>query len=339
MGAASILVKQYSKNNSLAGLAYSYPIKAYKLNGVKQVKPQVLILGSSRVMQIRQYFFKPGCTFYNAGGFTASITDLDCFLNNLPAGYNPRMLVVGIDQYWFNANTSSFDAVTDCNIVNDSSALYSLFKYRFFEIYRDIYNGKIKLAKLFNNNNIGLNGMMNNEGFRQDGSYRYGKILANHENDVDYGFKDTYKRIKDGNSRFEYGTDVSEKALQALDAFLGDCSRRNIHVVGYLPPYAHAIIDTMMKIGSNYAYIKKLQAALKPLFYKYKFTLNDYTDVATTGAGPGEYIDGFHASEKAMLRAMIGLNRNDTVLNKFCDTTQMLNLLKNAKSDRNILND
>jgi len=337
--AASLLTKQYLKSNSLAGLAYSYPIKPYKLDAVKMIKPRVLVLGSSRVMQIRQYFFRGGYTFYNAGGFAGNINELDCFLNDLPAGYNPRILITGLDQYWFNAGLSNVTSVDDCKVANDSIALFSLFKFNFTGIYRDIYHGKIKLAKLFNNNNVGLSGMMNNEGFRQDGSYRYGKLLTDPETDVDYGFKDTYKRIKSGTSRFEYGTEVSEQALQALDVFLEDCYQRNIHVVAYLPPYPHIIIDTMMNMGNKYAYIKKLQAALKPLFDKYKFTLGDYTDVATTGAGPGEYLDGFHASEKAMLRVMIDLNRKDSVLRQFCDTTQMNVLLKNAKSDRDILND
>ena len=334
----TLFARQHYRQNSLVGLAYSYPVKQYKLDGINFTKPEVLVLGSSRVMQVRSYFFNNNTTFYNAGGFLAGIHDLDCFIHNKPSSYNPRILLLGIDQYWFNNAYDTTANDRSCNIEVQPQPLTALVKYNFTKIISQVYKGQIKLAGLLKNN-IGLSAQMNDEGFRDDGSYRYGKLLAHPEQDEDYGFKDTYKRIRDGSNRFEYGTGVSLYAVHKLDAFLQACHNKNIQVIAFLPPYAHIIADTMTKLGDKYAYIAKLPSALQPVFDKYNFTLANYTDEAWVGAENTEFIDGFHGSEKAMLRVLIDLNKKNSLLNKYCDTVQLKKILVAAKSPRNILND
>lgn len=335
----TLFAKQRTNKNALMGLAYSYPIQTYKLDGMNFIKPQVLIVGSSRVMQIRNYFFRSDVSFYNTGGMVGDINELNCFFNNIPVTHKPRIIVLGLDQFWFNNSFVTSSGKYDCSIAAEAApSLQSLIKFNFTRIYKQLYKGDIKPGRLLSNN-IGLSGEMNNEGFRIDGSYRYGKILTHPEEDVDYNFKDTYYRIANNTNRFQYGQDVSDSSVRRLDNFLSACYKQNIQVVAFLPSFPHVIIDTMMKMGEKYAYITKIMPALKPVFDKYKYALADFTDEAWLGSEPTEYIDGFHASEKAMLRALLALNHESAALNKYCDTTQMRKLLTEAKGPRNILND
>ncbi|HWB27157.1 MAG TPA: hypothetical protein VG738_16890 [Chitinophagaceae bacterium] len=332
------LYSKQCERNGLVGLAYSYPVKTYKLGGIKKIKPAILIAGSSRVMQLRGDFFNTK-SVYNAGGFVANIADALCLLNNLPAGYNPKILILGLDQYFFNAAWDSVVMKGSCDLEEEGADLRSLIKYNFTGIYADYFKRKILPGKLITGNGIGLNALMNNEGFRTDGSYRYGKLLSNPTADEDYGFKDTYKRISSGMGRFEYATDINMRAVALLDNILKTCAERNIHVIGFLPAYPHIIVDTLMKLGDRYSYMGKLAGVLKPLFNKYGFTFADYTDAATLNAGPGEFIDGFHVSEKAMLRLIMDLYARDNILQQYCDTAKMKSLFINAKSDRSVMGD
>jgi hypothetical protein len=61
------IISYQSKNNILYGLAYSNPVKYFKLKNVEYKKPEIISLGTSRVLQFRDFFFKKPGLFYNSG--------------------------------------------------------------------------------------------------------------------------------------------------------------------------------------------------------------------------------------------------------------------------------
>ena len=72
------------EKGQLFGLAYSYYDKTYKFHMTDEVKrPQVLALGSSRNMQVKQSVVSPDYTFYNAGGAIQNVREFPLFLNKL----------------------------------------------------------------------------------------------------------------------------------------------------------------------------------------------------------------------------------------------------------------
>ena len=89
------------KKDQLLGLGYSYYDKTYKFRMTEEVmRPQVLALGSSRIMQVRQSVVNPEYTFYNAGGAIQSVPELSLFIHKLHD--NPKLILLNIDQWWFN---------------------------------------------------------------------------------------------------------------------------------------------------------------------------------------------------------------------------------------------
>src|SRR5687768_13974749 len=64
----------------LFGRAYSDPTARYKLQSVVHRKPEVLVLGTSRVMALRGDFFRDGTQFFNAGNGITRLGHLRPFL-------------------------------------------------------------------------------------------------------------------------------------------------------------------------------------------------------------------------------------------------------------------
>jgi len=64
------------------GLWMSDEFNRYKMEALKRRRPAVVSLGSSRVMQFRQFMFAP-LTFYNAGGLLQDATDLYAYVDLL----------------------------------------------------------------------------------------------------------------------------------------------------------------------------------------------------------------------------------------------------------------
>jgi len=72
-----------------------------KLKTVQVEGPAVIALGTSRVMPFRESFF--GTRFFNAGsGAYQQFVDLLAFLQSIPIGREPKAIVLGLDQKFFN---------------------------------------------------------------------------------------------------------------------------------------------------------------------------------------------------------------------------------------------
>ena len=64
-------------------------------------QPEIMTVGSSRVLQFRSLFFdKQPRAFYNAGAPAWQLEQVRQLLDGLT--FTPRILIVGLDQPWFN---------------------------------------------------------------------------------------------------------------------------------------------------------------------------------------------------------------------------------------------
>lgn len=89
------------RQDQLFGLAYSYYDKPYKFHMTNEVEhPQVLALGSSRIMQVKRSVISPDFSFYNAGGAIQNLYEIPLFVKMLQD--SPELILVNIDQWWFN---------------------------------------------------------------------------------------------------------------------------------------------------------------------------------------------------------------------------------------------
>lgn len=314
-----IALQSNAQGPILFGRAYSDPTPRYKLQSVLQRNPQVLVLGTSRVLAIRSTFFRKGVAFFNAGNGITRLGHLRLFLQRLPPESTPQVIVLGVDQYFLNGN---FDGL----VADDMESLWSsdrsaddIMISSWLDIYRDYAQGKFSLNQLIaptSEYRIGVNARVHVNAFRNDGSYHWGQYVSDptNPNNPDHNFQNTLDRIARGDRRFQYAEHVSEANLVELDLFLAECKKRGIYVTAFLPPFAHAVYERMRSMSREYGYLRELPSRLRPVFAKYGYRISDFSDLATLGAPDVETIDGFHGSEKAYARLFVHLIEADPVL-------------------------
>ncbi len=284
------------RENQYFGLAYSEVGDAYKFKMTNEYyRSDVVALGSSRIMQVKNEVINENYSFFNAGGAVNNIYKYNLFLNKL--SYKPKLFIISIDQWFFNPNYSDQRASfnEDCYEERNEMDLFNRCKL----LVVDFFKGKISLNRIFNNpnNNIGMNAIMNNNGFVSDGSYFYGGYITNPSIQLDYNFKDTYKRIKEKRSRFQYRTHADSTVCDGISSFLDECEKYGITVIGILPPFAPAINDKMSSSG-GYKYMDEIYYILLPIFSDHhNCFLYDYTDMRDMGVNNYDFVDGFHGSE------------------------------------------
>src|SRR5438105_3236288 len=101
-----VIALQAGDQPVLYGRAYRDNYFSFKLLSTLYHQPDVLAVGSSRTQQFRSMFFdKDSATFYNAGQAAQSIYDMKQFINALDPAHLPKVLILGLDQPWFNADS------------------------------------------------------------------------------------------------------------------------------------------------------------------------------------------------------------------------------------------
>ena len=324
------------QQDQLFGLGYSYYDKAYKFHMTNEVhRPQVLALGSSRIMQVKRPVVNRDYSFYNAGGAIQNARELVLFIDKLDD--SPKLILLNLDQWWFNKANLEADRPFSASVYDDQKNLDFSKRGQFVcDFYSDLVKGKIDLVKLFTSNHIGLNAICNENGFAADGSRYQGDMIKAPELQDDYNFKNVLGRIRDGINHFQYGDCPDSSMVGVVDAFLDKCVARKIKVVAFLPPFAPYVYKRMQETG-KYGYLSQLYDMLLPVFDRHEgCSLYDYTDVTDTGAHNYDFDDGFHGSEiiyNGMIRQMV---RQDSTLAPFFVSEQEMERLDSIYISKNI---
>ncbi|MBT1688342.1 hypothetical protein [Dawidia soli] len=304
-------------SGEILGLAYSDQARDYKLQQILYRKPEVLALGTSRIMQVRHFFFQQDVKFFNGGGVIADIGDLNCLSEEFKrANYRPAFILLSLDQNFFNAN---WDDMRDPCRYNRTRHATQLFTNSLKKVYTDLYDGKIDLAKLWHTSeHIGLNAIMNGNGFRYDGSYRYGKTVEKVFRGDTVSFVDVEKRIKRGINKFEWCYQVNPEAINVLQRFVMYCEKNGIALVMFFPPYPDQIYQRMVTSG-KYDYLLKLDSAMQ----RHRLRVHNFSSLKELDATDHEAVDGFHGSEVAYLRLIRTLcGRGEHTLAKYVDKSR-----------------
>lgn len=331
----------------LHGPAYTNSASYVKVRRIILHPPQVLVLGNSRVMQFRSRMFLPGVSFYNAGGCVAKIQHFRAFLERLPREALPKTLIIATDAGYFTAGFDKLDK-DGFNVpwlvrqMSEHSSPPEIFQANWRAVWGAVHERKINWRRLASldglSTRIGLTAVSRDQGFRNDGSYRYGGIDLDITNPAhrDYGFKNTLRLVNGGRSRFSWGAEPNPAALAEMDALLDFCHARGVEVVGFMPPHAHAVWAAMEALGDKYAYVKKLEPALRARFEQRGFEFHNFSDFAALGAPDTEAIDGYHGSERTYLRLMIAMLESGSRLNAVADLPALRAALAAARRHTDI---
>ncbi len=264
-------------------------------------QPQVMTIGSSRVLQFRSMFFdKQPREFYNAGGPAWELPQVKQLLQGLT--FTPRIVIIGLDQPWFNdayvgdtlpASVSDF---ADIFMVN-RSFMQDAIGGQSFDIGRYLARVEPGHGGLA----LGLRAIRDGHGFRNDGSEQYGDFLVAHWLYPQNERQRHLDELRDGKEMYVYGDTVSAARVQQLADLLDWCQAQGITVIGFLPSYMPTLYQRLIADG-NHSYVPKIAGVLTPLFAQHGDYFFDFSDSAQFGATDDDFFDGWHASERINLR-------------------------------------
>ncbi len=323
--------------SSLFGFSYSEtPFFLYKKLIVEDRNSEVIALGTSRVMQIRKEFFINPESFVNAGGAARSLKEAKDFIEQLPKESNVKVIILGIDQEVLYGQYSNMGEMNEKSLVDrvlDTSVLDSR------RMYLDYLAHKYSISEIIdgykNKHDIGLSAIINGDGFREDGSYKYTK----EENDknlfqtVRGQLDKKIEVIKNANtSVLEYNSKELQSNLVVIKEILELCKNKNIKVIGFTPPIHPGVYEEMLK--SNGLYHEMVVTGPKmteEVFSSHGDVFFDLSRLSVFGGKETEFVDGVHGTDVMYLRMMIYLTNHTNILNKYININQLYILLRSTE--------
>lgn len=335
-------MQQQSGHYTRFGSAYIRPELYYKLASTLLRKPEVLIIGTSRVLQVRQEFFNNGVSFYNAGKGIGQLADLNYFLGAIPESKTPKTIILGLDQNFFNDQWVDENAhLSEADKYKGDNALTFLLENT-KRVYLNLAKKRIVLSQITHHSagEIGLASIIKHVGYRNDGSYYFGNVVEHdglrNSAAFDYGFAFTMKQIHESKGQFVHANQVSKSSMDALESFLKKAHERNIAVVIFLPPYPPSIYAEIKKHAADYQYLADLPIALQSLFKRYNVSWYDYSDGARYGCTDFEASDGIHASEKCYARIFQDMAQKDSTISMYVSTTTLKKAITESDNDQQV---
>jgi hypothetical protein len=272
----------------------------FKFQQVLQRQPQVIIIGSSRVIFFRDDFFNLAPdAFYNVSIISAEPWETTQFLRGL-ADRNalPSVIIVSMDLPLFNddGHTLSDDRVT--NVVPN---FFSGFQYLQGASQRVasqwLKSSHVLFEYMEDDTYLGLNASRSQMGYLYDGSY-YSPTLHTQR---DRRTEPQLTAFANGEGIYEHGSSVRRETMDTVIAMLQIAQNAGVTIIGFLPPYQTEIWDGMMQSG-NFTYIDAVLPQLQTLFADYGYPLYDFSDPRTIDATSDELTDTWHPGERLSLR-------------------------------------
>jgi len=295
---------QSSGTFAVFGSGVSQDFVDYKLQLYEAVKPDIAVIGSSRVMQFRGSSFRQ--SYVNVGGTAGNLPVLRSTLEAMLRVHKPRAVILGLDFWWFMPqwNSNPFEEVPP------TSGSYN---YGFESLKKPLawlLNGKISPAELaplwggFSDTRFGIMAQQTDDGFGPDGSWYYTGEITGRRHPFDFQFHDTIRRVNHGIKAFFWAkTGQQAPAADHLDALSEIYCRikaRGIEVYVFIAPLSERVLTAMREREASYPHLFNLRNAL----LERGIDALDFTDPKVLGSGDCEFVDGFHGGEVTYVRIL-----------------------------------
>jgi hypothetical protein len=304
MPLSSVVAMQMGDEPVLYRPRYGNRDPQFKLLSTNTRQPDVVAVGSSRVLQFRSPFFnRDRSSFYNAGGPAWQLDHVTHLVENL--NYTPRVLILGLDQPWFNEAYPGDPFEPSLEPSSDFDHIFMVNR----SVMQSLLDGEpLDFSRMLGRRDPGFGGMAlglrairDGHGFRNDGSEQYGDFFV-----ARYLYPENERArhlslMQNGQDMYARGREVSASALEQVERLLRYCDERGIFVIGFLPSYMPSLYQQMMA-GGQHTYMAALPERLRPLFEQHGFAFFDFSDGSLLHATDGDFIDGWHASERMNLR-------------------------------------
>lgn len=294
----------------------------YKYLQILRRHPRILVLGSSRVMQFRaEMFGRDASSFYNAGGMIHSIDDLNNFLDRLPQDASPRIMILGLDYWWLNANAKN-EENDAFDVGVEEEGTYS------WQGHANLLSTYVRqprslaplithsVGKKYDPNAIGLHALLEGVGFRPDGSKRFALRIPKTPEAWARRLPNAAaveRNILAGGGHFAFTDGVSSSRLEDLRATLLKIKARGVSLIVYSPP----VITEWARVASTgprqKEFWKEYHENLPAFFQSLDIAFFDVATPKEIGLDDRYMRDPYHAHDPFDMR----------VLQRFCERPEV----------------
>lgn len=272
----------------------------YKLTLYKAAKPDIVVLGSSRVLEMNSRFFSS--SFLNLGRLLVNIDTAGDTLKTILDIHTPKLMLIGLDQYWFNPNwVSNEPSLKIAPVDPDNPAITS--RLIGFVARENLWSDLAQSLFSSPGCHFGISARHFLSGFAADGSRYYGELLTAGEPPEDVKFRKTLRRMKTGDGRFTRAAEVSQERFERLRQLDAQLTRAGVEHVFYFPPFAPSISAAMAEDG-GYGYVQKLDGMMREAKLP-------YVSLDGLKRADCDFLDGFHVGDATDARILQHLAQED----------------------------
>lgn len=247
---------------SLLGRAnFSQQYNLSKSEMIRRRRPRILALGSSRVMEFRDFMFHPyEKEFYNAGGLIQNVSDLAAYARQVREGKLPlpQVLIVGVDPWWVSEATdppekkSWLDGEEDAVYKFSShveAARYLLSTGKTSFPWAVVFGGKPATSPFYNYPAFGIAAISTGKGERySDGSFLYTAHLIDFIEHPSYHDRLTppvLGQVKQTYFLFAPTSRVERVRASMLIQSLASLKALGVEVYAYEPPFSTEVMQAL----------------------------------------------------------------------------------------------
>ena len=233
-------------------MLFSQQLNVYKYAMIKRTRPTIVIHGTSRVMQIRDFMFHPlQKRFYNAGGMLQSPQDVATYAERVRSGDlpKPEVLIFGVDPWWVKEGDTHQGWLDSQSLQDDVQLFPAHIEAARRLVRRPVFPWPAVLvgapapAPGYNYQAIGAGPLLTGGGFRRDGSLQLGLDMVL-ESMRDPRYKDRLQilqMVTDFLAPFTLPARVDPGRVTMLLTALTELQHMGIEVYVFLPPFASAV--------------------------------------------------------------------------------------------------
>jgi hypothetical protein len=278
-----------------------------KVDAARLLRPDVLVMGSSRANQWRSAMFNPQ-TFYNAGNSIYPQRDFRQMLEDL-GDYAPRVIIFSLDFYTFN-NTwdQRFALVSHGDLGALNSAETADISRQFLDTAKsDPLEFSLNPREpLYGVPALGLMAARNGSGFRIDGSYQYGGHILG---DPGVSLESAVQRVALGEKPFQPGRQIDQEQRREFERFVDLARKKGVVLVGITAPFAPALVEALDRSPQHEIWRDFQKPEFSDWIRRQGVIYFNFTHLESFGGKADEFADPFHPSEPADIRMLLTMLR------------------------------
>lgn len=326
----SEIVQYQIKHNAIYGSALNENYFSYRLELIKKTKPDIVAIGSSRVGQFKQKFFRT--SFIAAANAGNSLAETHYFIEEMIKNHKPKLVILGIDPWWFNKkmpnNKYSLYQQNDGKNIN-SAKIFGAVKI-FASNPRLFVNQFIPHQTTKNPYtlipSLGFRAITKSNGSFSDGSYLYFSTLSGISRAEDENFNNSKNRIEREIFPFYYGKDLDQSRIEEFEAILNLLKQNHIRVLIITTPLSPTIYNLLInEKREEFSWVQKFNDFAK------NNQIFNFFDPYKLNSIDCEFYDGFHGGDVAYARILERISKKTTDISSFLNLQTIQEVIKTKK--------